>query len=48
MAGRRAKKKDRGKPLLTVEGINSSVAVTDWNGTIVFHTGGRAEASNAL
>lgn len=43
-----AEKKDRGKPLLTVEGINSSVAVTNWNGTIVFHTGGRAEASNAL
>jgi len=43
-----AEKKDRGKPLLIAEGINSSVAVTDWKGTLVFHTGGRAEASNAL
>jgi len=43
-----AEKRDRGKPLVVAEGINSSVAVTDWNGTLVFHTGGRAEASNAL
>ncbi len=43
-----AEKKDRGKPLLIFEGINSTIAVTDWNGTRVFHTGGRAEASNAL
>jgi len=42
-----AQKKDRGRPLVVVEGINSSVAVTEWEGTIVFHTSGRAEASNA-
>jgi len=43
-----AEKRDRGQPLMIAEGINSSVAVTDWKGTLVFHTGGRAEASNAL
>ncbi len=42
-----AEKKDRGRPLVVAEGINSSVAVTEWEGTIVFHTSGRAEASNA-
>lgn len=47
--GRKAmEKKDMGKPLMVEEGINSSVAVTSWNGLTVFHTGGRAEASNAL
>ncbi|MCX7974894.1 MAG: fused MFS/spermidine synthase [Candidatus Aminicenantes bacterium] len=42
-----AEKKEIGKPLMIEEGINSSVAVTSWNGITVFHTGGRAEASTA-
>ncbi len=46
--GRKAvEKKERGRALFTAEGISSSIAVTEWDGTVIFHTSGRAEASNA-
>lgn len=46
--GRKAiEKKERARVLFVAERISSSIAVTEWDGTIIFHTGGRAEASNA-
>jgi spermidine synthase len=37
--------KDRAKVLFTAEGLNSTIAVSDWDGVVQFHVSGKVEAS---
>ena len=37
--------KDRAKVLFTAEGVNSTIAVSDWDGVVQFHVSGKVEAS---
>jgi len=37
--------KDRAKILFTAEGLNSTIAVSDWDGVVQFHVSGKVEAS---